>query len=589
MTCIDLSYYKAGSGGKGTDRKMKLHGRLMMMVLVPVIGLGLLTYFAASVKIEQAIEDQAFEGMQETTRTIREMMDTMSDGEYHMDESGQLWKGEELNLSASTELVDSIKEKTEFDVTVFYGDERVLTTLKDTNGNRQTGTKAQEAISSQVLDRGQEYQSNNTEIFGKRYICYYIPLYQSGAQTPVGMIFIGKEYSKISEKIQNVLLSLLVVILVVLVIVCITSILSAGSIASSVKTAISYVSQMSQGQLGIKAAQKLLDRKDELGDMCRGVKQLDNDLSAVVAEIQNQSHELEEISILCNDNAHKAFDSAEQINATTEEVAAATSTQAQEAVEAEKNVHMIGQTIEETNEKMQGFSETSRKMAEAAGNARRTLTELNSSMNQVKEAVDNVHHQTKETHGSVEKIGEMTAVITSIASQTNMLSLNASIEAARAGEMGKGFAVVAEEIRNLAEQCNKSAVEIQEVLTQLKNNSNETVQTMEDVEKIIQGQEDRLMETNQVFEMVENGIDQSLQGIENIMKEIDTLNAARSSTVAGVQNVSTLAQQNAASIEETAASIDEVTGLLSVMTDKIDGLKQVADKLEEKASVFQIS
>lgn len=568
---------------------MKLRSRLMVMALLPVIFLGVLTYLAASSRIRQAVEDQAFEGMQATTRTVKEVFDSMAEGEYRLDEAGQMWKGEELNISESTKLVDSIKEKTGFDITIFYGDERALTTFMDAGGNRQTGTKALQAISDQVLKKGQDYQSDNTEIFGKRYICYYIPLYQTGTNTPVGMVFLGKEYTKIAETIQNVLLNMLLVMLAVLFIVCITSILSASSIASAIKKAISYLDQMSHGTLGINASSKMLARKDEIGDMCRGVKLLDDNLTAIITEIQLQSHELEETTAKCDSNAHKVFESAEQINAAAEEVAAATSTQAQGALEAESSVNTIGQIIEETNEKMLEFSNTSKMVAQAAGSAKDTLTELNSSMNQVKDAVDNIHQQTNATHVSVEKISEMTEVITSIASQTNMLSLNASIEAARAGEMGKGFAVVAEQIRKLAEECNTSAVEIRGILAQLKNNSDESVNTMEEVQNIIQSQADKLAETNQVFETVEGGINQSVQGIEKIMAEIDTLNQSRNSAVDEVQNVAVLAQQNAASIEETSASIDEMTVLLQEMTGRIDGLSKVADKLEEKASAFQVS
>ena len=210
-------------------------------------------------------------------------------------------------------------------------------------------------------------------------------------------------------------------------------------------------------------------------------------------------------------------------------------------------------------------------------------------MKQVKGAVDTIQHQTNETHGSVEKIGEMTEMITSIATQTNLLSLNASIEAARAGEMGKGFAVVAEEIRKLAEQCNTSAVEIQEVLAQLRNNSDESVKTMEGVQKIIQVQADKLEETNREFSTVEGGINQSVQGLSEIMKEMNGLDKERAQTVEEVQNVAALAQQNAASIEETAASIDEMVHLISTMSERIENLQQVADALKEKASVFHFS
>lgn len=568
---------------------MKLRARLLIMALMPVIALGILTYIATSSQLQNGIEEEAFEGMQATTRVVREIFDSASEGEYYMDEEGQLWKGEGLNISTATDMIDNIKEETGCDVTVFYGDERILTTLVDEGGNRQTGTKAKEEVSSQVLNEGLDYGNTNTEIFGKRYICYYIPLYQEHTDTPIGMVFLGKEYTQIQATIRSALLTMLFIILIVLVIVSITSVLSAASIAAAIKRAIAYVDQMCHGKLGMEASPKMIGRKDEIGDMCRGMKELDENLTSIIREIQTQAHILGETSVTCNSNVQKVLESAEQVNAATEEVASATMTQAQGASSAEENVNIIGRTIEEANGRIQEFSDKSRQMAQASGSAAKTLAELNQSMKQVKDAVDTIHHQTNETHVSVEKIGEMTEMITSIATQTNLLSLNASIEAARAGEMGKGFAVVAEEIRKLAEQCNVSAVEIQQVLSQLRSNSDESVRTMEGVEKIIQVQADKLAETNREFGMVEGGINQSVQGLGKIVEEMNGLNGERAHTVEEVQNVAALAQQNAASIEETAASVDEMVQLISAMSERIENLQQIADALEEKASVFQLS
>lgn len=568
---------------------MKLSARLLIMALLPVICLGFLTYLGTSSQIRAAIEDQTYEGMQATTLAVREVFDSVAEGEYRLDGSGQMWKGENFNISEATDIIDTIKEDTGFDVSIFYGDERVLTTIVDGSGNRQIGTAASAEVSGAVLEKAQDYKSNNAMIFDKRYICYYIPLYQENSETVVGMIFLGEEYAKVSSAVKESRRQVLMIMMVVFVIVCITSLLSARSIASSIKEAIAYVDQMCKGHLGLKASEKMLGRKDEIGDMCRGVKTLDDNLTAIVREIQTQSRILGETSDICSSSANKAMNSAEQVDAAAEEVAAATTTQAQGAMEAESSVNVIGQTIEVTNDQMQEFAHTSDRMSEASEGARKTLAELNQSMNQVREAVDHIHHQTNETHISVEKIGEMTNVITAIAEQTNLLSLNASIEAARAGEMGKGFAVVAEEIRKLAEQCSTSAVEIQELLGQLKNNSDVSVRAMEEVQEIIQTQADKLSETNQVFGTVEEGIEQSVQGIGKIMDEMSTLNGARSHAVSEVQNVAELAQQNAASIEETAASIDEVAHLISTMSERMGGLQQVADVLKEKISVFELS
>lgn len=562
---------------------MKLRGRLLMMALLPVIGLGILSYGVVSVQITKGIEEQTYRGMKATTLAVREIFESGASGEYHLDESGQLWKGDEMNISGSQAIVDSIKADTGFDIGIFYGDESILTTIA---GGK--GAKAPEKAKTLVLGSGQEYGDDDTAFLGKRYISYYAPIFQTGTSAPVGMFFLGEEYADVAQVIKSSMRSMMVIMICVLALVVLTSILSANRIAGAIKGAIAYVTQMSQGRLGIQASGRLLSRGDEIGDMCRGVKSLDDNLSAVVAEIQAQTDVLGEVSNACGQDAHKALESAEQVNAASEEVAAATTSQAQGTLEAENSVNLMGQTIEETNGQVQGLSDTAKEVAMAAESARKTLAELNQSMKQVKKAVDDVHHQTNETHFSVEKISDMTKMITSIASQTNMLSLNASIEAARAGEMGKGFAVVAEEIRKLAEQSNTSAVEIQEVLGQLKNNSDISVSTMEQVQEIIQVQAEKLVQTNHAFETVGSGIEQSVQGIGKIMEEMSSLNGARSHTVAEVQNVASLAQQNAASIEETAASIDEVAHLISAMAGRMDNLRQASDTLKEKASVFQL-
>lgn len=305
-------------------------------------------------------------------------------------------------------------------------------------------------------------------------------------------------------------------------------------------------------------------------------------------ELQKQSESLEITSVDCNQSAGKVFSSVEQINAAVEEIASSSTAQATDAVQAEESVKTIGEIVAQTDTSLQVFAATTKEMAAASDSAKQILAELNQSMEQVKGAVGDIYRQTNETHISVKKISEMTQVITEIAAQTNLLSLNASIEAARAGEMGKGFAVVASEIQKLAEQCNTSAGEIQQVLTQLKNNSDVAVNTMQEVGSMILTQESKLEETNAAFVTVENGISQATDKIGNILDDMGTLREARESTVDVVKNVSDIAQQNAASTEETAAAVDEVTQLVAAMSGNMETLKEVAAILKEKSEVFRI-
>lgn len=109
---------------------------------------------------------------------------------------------------------------------------------------------------------------------------------------------------------------------------------------------------------------------------------------------------------------------------------------------------------------------------------------------EVQELIQEIEAQTAKTNESVVQIKEATEIIASIASQTNLLSLNASIEAARAGESGKGFAVVATEIQQLASKSNESSQNISDILQQLTENSDRAVETMGKVTTTIEAQTD---------------------------------------------------------------------------------------------------
>lgn len=549
--------------------------------------LGLIALIIASTQLSSSVKKETYSGMRATALSFLETIECSQPGEYHLGDDNRLWKGKAYNVSLSFPIVDGIKESTGYEVTIFFGDERKLTSIMDDEGSRVLDQNADAKIVSSVIEKGKDYYDDNVDLFGKRYICCYIPIYQENSEEIVGMVMLGEEYSKVQSLIRKSQISLLLSSLLLVIVCSVAAYVIGGKIAEAIKKSKGYIDEMSNGKLGIKIDEAMMDRKDEIGEMSRSVKMLDESLTSIVSSIQDQSTRLLEASEFCNDSARKALDSSSQIDTAAEEVASATVTQAQGAIDAENSVNVIGSAIEDTNIQVANFTNTTNKMSEAAVGARKILSELNSSMDDVKEAVSSIKGMTHETHVSVEKITEMTEVITSIASQTNLLSLNASIEAARAGEMGKGFAVVAAEIRQLAEQCNVSAVEIREVLDQLRQNSDVSVEAMDNVQGIIESQALKLAETNMAFDTVEDGISQSLAGINIIIDNINTLQGAKGDAIEEVQNVAFLAQQNAASMEETAASIDEVSSTISSMANEMESLQVVAGTLKDKVAAFR--
>ena len=196
--------------------------------------------------------------------------------------------------------------------------------------------------------------------------------------------------------------------------------------------------------------------------------------------------------------------------------------------------------------------------------------------------------QTNITNISALKIKEATTLISSIAEETNLLSLNASIEAARAGEAGRGFAVVASQIQKLADQSNESANQIDQIIHALIEDSEKAVKTMDEVKTIMNLQSENVHKTGQVFEQVRDGISSSISGVGEIATRTTQLDKARGDVVDVVQNLTAIAQQNAASTEETSASVMEVSNVMQEIMENANRLKEIASILEENMNSFTL-
>ena len=220
--------------------------------------------------------------------------------------------------------------------------------------------------------------------------------------------------------------------------------------------------------------------------------------------------------------------------------------------------------------------------------ANSTLADLTEINRKTKEAIEIISRQTNTTNESALKIREATALITSIATETNLLSLNASIEAARAGEQGRGFAVVASQIQKLAEQSNESAKTIEHIVSALINDSEKAVHTMEEVKDVMEEQNTKVDKAGEIFEDVLRGIEVTIKGITTISDYTTKMDTARVKVVDVVQNLTAIAEENAAATEETSASATEVNNIIGNISDKAKDVRGIAENLHDTVEVFKI-
>lgn len=334
--------------------------------------------------------------------------------------------------------------------------------------------------------------------------------------------------------------------------------------------------------------EKLTARADETGQMSRAVAELRGQLVQMVTEFRDRSEQLYDASGLLDTNAAETAETVEQVEKAVGEIADGASSQADETQKATENVILMGNMVQETTEQVEELTNNANDMKKSGDEAFATLQELDRINDEARKAINVIYEQTNTTNESAMKIREATALITSIAEETNLLSLNASIEAARAGEQGRGFAVVASQIQKLAEQSNDSARQIEDIIDALIRDSQKSVETMEDVKKIMASQNESVGRTNDSFTQVRDGIVRSLEGVDQIADKTKRLDDARINVVDVVQNLTAIAEENAASAEETSASVTEVTSIINSISENAARLKEIAQHLDQSMSVFKV-
>ena len=329
-------------------------------------------------------------------------------------------------------------------------------------------------------------------------------------------------------------------------------------------------------------------RKDEVGMIAKATQHLTDAVSHAVQMIQEKSSELLDVSETLHSGADITKGSVENVEKAINEIAESTIQQATDTQQAVGTVRHIGEAIEKTMNETETLSEYAgsiQKTSEEMRNTVRGLSEVNGNTEQ---AIDEISAQTISTNESAMKIKDAAQLITSIAEETNMLSLNASIEAARAGEQGRGFAVVASQIQKLAEQSNDSAKLIDSIIVNLIEDSNNAVETMHKMKDIMLEQSKQLTYTEEQFSEIYSNIEVTKQGITTIYDSVRNMNKERLVVVDVVQKLSEIASDNAAGTEQILASTEMLETTVRDVSDASEQLVTVSSNIGESVSGFTV-
>lgn len=567
--------------------KFTIRKKVLVCSLLPLVLLGAIVILVAATIMKGAIIQQVENSLRGTATATQAAYD-QNTGSYLETENGDVWKGS-YNISQSDNLVDTIKEESGMEVTFFYGNKRIMTSAKDKDGNRILQSEAGEKIQKEVLNAGHEYFSENVSIEGTMYYGYFTPVYQpDDKSTPIGMVFAGSPKQETFRSVIKIISTIIAIVVFVTIVCVIIVSICASSITKALKVGIASVQQVSAGNLQLTISDKLARRKDEIGDLSRAIRKLQQELLGIISGIKNSTDSLRDSSDSLEQTAHQTFHSIENVKETMDGITEGADRQAEDIKKASFNVNNMGNLLLETGQEAEDLGNGADSMKKASDHTSEIVHQLRVISDEVHQAVEAIAQQTKQTNASAQKIREASRFISEIAEETNLLAFNASIEAARAGEAGKGFAVVASEIQKLAEQTNSASGNIEEIVEALLNDSELVVETMTNAQGIITQQNDFIEGTEGSVATVMNEIEHSVSSIRSIESRMKELECARKEIMQVFKAMSDIATHNVSDTEKTNTALGAMTADFKNIEQSTESLRTMADALANHIQNFQV-
>ena len=555
--------------------KISMFVTLLLFAIVPMLTLGLIVGTFAAIQAKRGLKNLTFNYMYSMANT---------EGTGIEDEVANLGADKFFTTVSLRDYCADIKLK---DIPSSYA---YVANADGTMLYHPTAEKIGQPVANEVIQKvcadmksGKRdkphvvsYNLNGEE----KYAAYYV------AQDKSFVLVISADERDVMRPVQNIVIIILVAGIICAILSSIFVVLTGRKVSKPIQTMAESMAKLSKGDLRVNfEAESDIHEIKAMVTACQNMKAA---LSESISTIKGNSDPLSGAVIDVDTKTSKNVSAINQISQTINEVADTSQDVAKNAQDMAEKAVVLGGNIDQLTENVKRLRDASAEIDEANKDATDNMNTVMQSSDESVQAAHDISEKVAATNSAVANISECVQMIEDISSQTNLLSLNASIEAARAGEAGRGFAVVASQIQKLADQSNESANQIDQIIHALIEDSEKAVKTMDEVKTIMNLQSENVHKTGQVFEQVRDGISSSISGVGEIATRTTQLDKARGDVVDVVQNLTAIAQQNAASTEETSASVMEVSNVMQEIMENANRLKEIASILEENMNSFTL-
>ena len=439
--------------------------------------------------------------------------------------------------------------------------------------NRFVFTKSDGVTEAEKLAYSEKFEPWNWVLTSG---CYLDDLEANMDNTQIETIFNKSMYALLGESI------------VLIIIMSISTLLIVRKLMKSLNVINTGLEQLSRGDLTFQFHSRLLKRKDEIGNMMQHTNQAFSNLREIVDEGLSTSKDVSDSGNRMSEATHSAMETSDQISRAMEGVAGDASEQANAIASVMNNVTSMQAGADEIRTSTEEISDCTKSLVDSSRSMRQNLEEMQKGSTDMTTQVNTISEKIAETNKTIEKMSDILDSIEEIASQTKLLSLNASIEAARAGESGRGFAVVADSISTLSENTSNELANIQEIITSLVANFQEC---NDSIEKVVASNQVSMEDSNEVIESFRI-LDEQIETTEN---KVDTIHSIITRTISQIDAVSQQmtgiehgAENSAAASQEVTASVQELRSLMQTMDTHASELNEKAERLDHKLNEFHV-
>ncbi len=486
----------------------------------------------------------------------------------------------DIKLDISTDVLGSINLG-EGSVYAFITPDEVETTTAGKSDDSATVfafTTFYDDLKASSLSSGHEWMIDATD--GREYLYTFAKIGSSGS-----VICCRIPKSVINASVSNIRLASVIAVILAAVVSSLVGIIVSSRLGNAVQGISKGFEQAAHGDLTVTIT---TTRNDEIGTLSASANKMIENTKRLLSKVSATADSLKTSSDEIGVASEGLVTASTNITSSVNEIRKGLEQQAEDSGDCLAAADKLTEKIEVVRENVKAIDTMATDADDSVKSGIGAVENLKIKANETSDVTRGVIVDIEELARETSSIGNIIATIDDIASQTNLLSLNASIEAARAGEAGRGFAVVAEEIRKLAEQSAVAAGEIGNIITSVTSKTTKTASAAKKAEEIVKQQEEAVVTTMTEFNVIGENVKTIANHLKDIGLQVEEMEKAKVNTLTAVEGISAVSEETAVSSTEVENTAVAAQTAAQNLNDVIKDLRNAADSLTTELKGFKL-